>query len=121
MTFKEFTQLVKDDATVKKIPVSGTFSITPRCNLHCKMCYVCNPTEKVGDELSGEQWLDIAKQARDAGMLFLLITGGEPLLHRDFWDIYTGVKKLGLYITLNSNGTTITPEVADRLAKNPRL
>ena len=85
LTPAQFKRLLTDDAIVNQKPVYVTFSLTPRCNLHCKMCYVCNPVEKAGDELSGAQWLDIARQARDAGAVYVLITGGEPLLHRDFW------------------------------------
>jgi len=119
LTFQEFKKFAFDDAIVKGIPINGTFSLTPRCNLHCKMCYVCNPAEKVGGELSGEQWLDIMRQARDEGMLYATITGGEAMLHKDFWQIYEGLKKLGIYVTLSSNGTTITAEVAEKLKKNP--
>jgi len=118
LTYNEFVSLMHDDAIVKGIPVHGTFSLTPRCNLHCRMCFVCNPLV-ADEELSGGQWLDIMKQARDAGMTFCLLTGGEPLLHKDFWEIYTGLRKLGVYTTLNSNGTTITPEIADRLKSMP--
>jgi radical SAM protein with 4Fe4S-binding SPASM domain len=81
------------------------------------MCLICNPTEKIGDELSGDWWLDIARQACAEGMIFCMITGGEPILHRDFWQIYEGVRKMGVHMILNSNGTTITPEIADKLAK----
>ena len=117
MTYKQFQQFVNADALINRIPLNSTFSLTPRCNLHCKMCLICNPTEVVGDEMSGDWWLDLARQARDEGMAFCMITGGEPILHRDFWQIYEGVRKLGVHMILNSNGTTITPEVADRLAK----
>jgi len=119
-TFQEFIDLINDEAVVKGVPVNGTFELTTRCSLHCRMCFLCNPTNPE-PELSGEQWLDIMTQARDAGMLFAMITGGEPLLHKDFWDIYLGLRKLGVYITLNTNGTTITPEIADRLKENPPL
>jgi len=107
-----------DDAMVKNIPVHGTFTLTQRCNLQCSMCYICNP-EVANEELSGDQWLDIMKQARDAGMTFALITGGEPMMHKDFWQIYSGLRKLGVYVTVNSNGTTITPEIADRFKALP--
>jgi len=118
--FEEFVKLMHDTAIANNMLANGTFTLTSRCNLHCKMCYICNPhIEK--EELSGEQWLDVMKQARDLGMAFCLITGGEPLLHKDFWEIYTGLKKLGVYITINTNGTMITPEVADRFAKSPPL
>jgi len=117
-TFNDFIDLVNDEAAVKNIPVNGTFELTPRCNLHCNMCYICNPSNGAGAELDGSQWLGIMEQARDAGMIFAMLTGGEALLHKDFWDIYLGLKKLGVFVTLNSNGTAITPEVADMLKKH---
>jgi len=120
-SFNEFIDLMNDEAAVKNIPINGTFELTPRCNLHCRMCFVCNPVMSPGVELSGGQWLDIMAQARDAGMIFAMLTGGEPILHKNFWDIYLGLKKLGVFITLNSNGTAITPEVADMLKKYPPI
>ena len=122
-TFNDFIDLVNDQAAVGNIPVNGTFELTPRCNLHCGMCYICNPSggAGAGEELSGEEWLDIMEQARDAGMIFAMLTGGEALLHKDFWRVYTGLRKLGVYVTLNSNGTAITPEAADMLKENPPI
>jgi len=120
-TFNEFIDLVNDDAAVNNIPVNGTFELTPRCNLHCRMCYICNPSQSQGAELSAGQWLDIMTQARDAGMIFAMLTGGEALLHKDFWEIYIGLKKLGVFVTLNSNGAAITAEVADKLKEYPPI
>jgi len=120
-TFNEFIDLVNDDAAVNNIPVNGNFELTPRCNLHCRVCYICNPSQSQGAELGAGQWLEIMTQARDAGMIFALLTGGEALLHKDFWEIYLGLKKLGVYITLNSNGAAITEEVADRLKEYPPI
>ena len=65
----------------RRIPVSGTFELTPRCNFHCKMCYVqMTPEEEqaVGCELTTQEWLDIAQKAVNGGMIYLLLTGGEP-------------------------------------------
>ena len=73
------------------IPVSGTFELTPRCNLACRMCYIRLTPEQmapIGRERSAKEWLDIAQQAKDAGMTFLLLTGGEPTLRADFLEIY---------------------------------
>ena len=61
------------------IPLSGNFELTARCNFNCKMCYVHQqhcPAEK---ELSADQWIAIGKTARDQGMLFLLLTGGDDI------------------------------------------
>lgn len=96
------------------IPVSGNFELTPRCNLRCRMCYVrLTPAEMapLGRELTAEEWLALAKDARDAGMVFLLLTGGEPLLRSDFAGIYEGLSAMGLSISINTNGTLLTDEI----------
>lgn len=96
------------------IPISGTFELTPRCNLRCKMCYVRLTPEQmapIGRELTAAQWLDLAQSARDAGMLFLLITGGEPTLRSDFPVIYEALAGMGLSISINTNGTLLSPNL----------
>jgi radical SAM protein with 4Fe4S-binding SPASM domain len=62
---------------------------------------------------------DVLDQIADAGCLWLQITGGEPFLRPDFLDIYTYAKQKGFLITLFTNGTMITPEIADYLAEWP--
>jgi len=99
---------------VAGIPVSGNFELTPRCNLRCKMCYIRMTPEQmkpIGRERTAREWLDFARDARDAGMAFLLITGGEPTLRADFPEIYEGLNKLGLSISINTNGTLLTPSL----------
>jgi radical SAM protein with 4Fe4S-binding SPASM domain len=66
-----------------------------------------------------EEVFHILDQVAEAGCLWLLITGGEPLLRKDFLDIYTYAKKKGFITTLFTNGTLITPEIADGLADWP--
>lgn len=98
------------------IPVSGTFELTPRCNLRCKMCYIRMTPEQmapIGRERTAEQWLSLARTARDAGMTFLLLTGGEPTLRSDFPEIYEGLTQLGLSISINTNGTLLTPAIRE--------
>lgn len=104
------------------VPCSGTFELTPRCNLHCKMCYVrLTPEEMrpIGRERTAEEWLALAKEAADAGMLFLLLTGGEPTLRPDFPEIYEGLAKMGLSISINSNGTLLTPKLQELFHRLP--
>ena len=96
------------------IPVNGVFELTPRCNLRCRMCYVrLDPEEMVqfGSERTTEQWLELARQARDSGMVFLLLTGGEPTLRSDFCELYEALAQMGLSISINTNGTLITPQL----------
>lgn len=109
-------------AAAQRRPVNGTFELTERCNLTCRMCYVC---QSPGDaarrarELSAAAWLDLARQAVDNGMVFLLITGGEVFLRPDFFELYTPLTRLGLILTLFTNGTLITEALAARLAEAP--
>jgi MoaA/NifB/PqqE/SkfB family radical SAM enzyme len=68
---------------------------------------------------SADEWIDMAKQFKDQGGLFLLLTGGEPAMHPDFSEIYEEISKLGLYVTLFTNGTTIDDKIIDLLRKRP--
>jgi len=59
--------------------------------------------------------LGILDEVADAGCLWLLITGGEPLLRPDFRDIYMYAKRKGFLITLFTNGTLLDADIADQL------
>lgn len=105
-----------------EIPVSGIFELTPRCNLSCRMCYVRMTPEEmapIGRERTADEWLALAKEAKDAGMVFLLITGGEPTLRADFPQIYRGLAQMGLSISINTNGTMITPAIKEVFTEFP--
>lgn len=104
------------------MPLSGGFELTHRCNLRCVHCY-CR--QEAGDQralvadLSFETIRRIVDQAADAGVFSLTLTGGEPLLRRDFLDIYDHVKSRGIVPILFTNGTLITPRIAEHLAEYP--
>ena len=104
-------------ANKEAIPLSGTFEITPRCNFSCRMCYV-HENVSPSMEMSAKEWIELGRTARDAGMLFLLITGGEPLLRKDFPEIYTELRRLGLMVSINTNASLLTDELLDVLVKN---
>ncbi len=96
------------------IPVSGIFELTPRCNLRCRMCYVRLTPEEMapmGSEQTTQQWLELARTARDNGMAFLLITGGEPTLRSDFCQLYEQLAQMGISISINTNGTLLSEEL----------
>ena len=121
-TFKEKSLELFAKGAASRLPQFGQFELTSRCNLACKMCYVVNPAyapEIERQELSAKEWLYLAEQARDSGMLLLNLTGGEPMLRNDFWALYEGLCSLGLVITLNTNGTTLTPDTIRRLKQRP--
>ena len=120
----DLTSILYADATQRGIPLGGTFELTPLCNMNCKMCYIRMTKEEMerkGRERTAEEWLDMARQAKDKGMLFLLLTGGEPFLYKDFWYLYEELKKMGLMVSINSNGTMLQGETLERLIKNPPI
>lgn len=99
-------------------PISATFELTPTCNLQCEMCYI-RLTPKRLEELGGwrslEEWKQTALELKKMGTLFILLTGGEPLLYPHFTELYTFLRKNGFIITINTNGTLLTPEIAQVL------
>lgn len=109
-------------ADALRLPLGGTMELTPLCNMNCKMCFIRqNPEEmkKQGRMLSCDEWLQIARGAKDAGVLFLLLTGGEPLVYPEFRRLYTELTDMGFVITINTNGTLIDEEWADLFAQRP--
>jgi AdoMet-dependent heme synthase len=95
------------------VPFSVQWELTHVCNLHCVMCYnVARPEP----ELATDECLDVLEQLAAAGTLRLTLTGGEILTRRDFFVIAARARALGFALELKTNGTLITPDVADRLA-----
>ncbi len=104
------------------LPIAGNFELTARCNFHCPMCYVHMTEEQVrqrGTELTAEQWISVAEQAKKMGMVFALLTGGEPLVRKDFFEIYKAMKDMGLLISINSNASMIQGEILERFLQDP--
>ena len=106
-----------------RYPVNGTFELTLRCNLHCRMCMFRQADQNSAclqaAELTAAQWIQMAEQAAQAGTLSLLLTGGEPMLRKDFAEIYEGIYAKGFLLTLYTNATLVTPEVMQILTKRP--
>ena len=99
-------------------PICATFELTSRCNLDCKMCYVrLTPAEMepLGRELTANEWLELAQQAKDAGMVFLLLTGGEPTLQPELPHFLKSIKEQGFLVKLDTNG--YRPEVLQSLVE----
>lgn len=106
----------------KGIPVSGVFELTPRCNLGCRMCYVRLTPEQmapIGRERTAAEWLALAKEAKESGLMFLLLTGGEPTLREDFIEIYEGLAQMGLSISINTNGTMFDQKLKEVFHRCP--
>lgn len=106
------------------LPIGGNFELTARCNFNCPMCYVHlnqKEMEAVGRELTAKEWIAIAREAKDQGMMFALLTGGEPFVRSDFFEIYHAMKEMGIIISINSNGSMIKGKILEELKADPPL
>lgn len=109
-------------AARNRTPLSGAFELTPKCNMSCRMCYIRMSGAELrerGREYTAREWIAMGKECVRHGMLLLLLTGGEPFLRPDFREIYTELKKLGLVIQINTNGTLIDEETVEWLTQDP--
>ena len=115
-------RLLADKADAMRAPLGGSMELLPLCNMDCKMCYIRlsrQEMEQRGRMLSCDEWLNIAKDAKDNGVLYLLLTGGEPLIYPEFDRLYTTLLDMGFILTVNTNGTLIDEETADLFARHP--
>jgi len=118
ITYRQFDQQAGKDEENRRTPISGSLELTLRCNLNCAHCYCrlpINDEQALRKELSYDEICVLLDEAAEEGCMWLLITGGEPLIRPDFLDIYTYAKKKGFLITLFTNGTLITDKLADHL------
>ena len=116
------TEYLYRKATSAGMAFSGTFELTPVCNMDCKMCYVrlSRQEQQAKAPLAdAARWLKLAREAKDAGMLYLLLTGGEPFLHPQIRQIMEGLHQMGLLISVNSNGTMIDKDTVSWLKACP--
>ncbi len=104
----------------ERYPLNGTFELTGRCNLSCKMCLVRIGQQQICEsgmrERTAGEWIDMAEQVRDAGTFSLLLTGGEVMLRPDFCEIYEAISKMGFILTVYTNATMVTDEIMGMLA-----
>jgi radical SAM protein with 4Fe4S-binding SPASM domain len=101
----------------QRVPIAGVIELTEICNLRCVHCYLGNGRPPA--DMSTQQVCRILDEIVAEGCLWLTMTGGEPLLRRDFRDIYLYAKQQGLLITLFTNATLVTREQAAFLAEWP--
>ncbi|MGD9081799.1 MAG: radical SAM protein, partial [Desulfobacterales bacterium] len=118
--YSDWSSAVHGVSISKRIPVSGTIEVTERCNNRCAHCYVNLPVKDQkarSNELTYDEHCRILDEITAAGCLWVCFTGGEIFIRQDFLDIYTYAKRKGLLVTLFTNGTMITPLIADYLLK----
>jgi len=93
------------------------WNLIRRCNLNCKHCYSLSADVDFPGELSTEEIYAAMDDLKAFGVPVLILSGGEPLLRPDIFDISRRAKDMGFYVGLSSNGTLIDPPTAERIAE----
>lgn len=102
-------------AAAKNIPLYAHLDLTYRCNLKCVHCYAVNEPDR--QELTTDEVKDILDQLADAGSLYLILSGGEAMLRKDYFEIAQYAKTKGFALRLMTNGTLINEENVKIIAK----
>ena len=90
------------------------WNLIRRCNLACKHCYATSADIDFAGELSTEEVFSVMEDLQAFGVSVLILSGGEPLLRPDIFEISKRAKDMGFYVGLSSNGTLINDDnIAD--------
>lgn len=108
------SQIFLDDYFKKKPQlISFQIEITSKCNERCVHCYI--PHENKNCDISPELFYDILKQCKAMGVMDITLSGGEPMLHRDFLSFLHVAKSNDFSVTILSNLTLLTDEIISEL------
>ncbi|MDR2875588.1 MAG: heme d1 biosynthesis radical SAM protein NirJ [Methylobacillus sp.] len=92
------------------------WNLIRRCNLTCKHCYSISADKDFAGELSTEEVFAVMDDLKKFRVPVLILSGGEPLLRPDIFDISRRAKQMGFYVGLSSNGTLITEDNIAQIA-----
>ena len=92
------------------------WNLIRRCNLNCIHCYSLSTDVDFPGELSTAEVFKVMDDLKAARVPVLILSGGEPLLRRDIFEVSARAKAMGFYVGLSSNGALIDEAIADRIA-----
>jgi heme d1 biosynthesis protein len=93
------------------------WNLIRQCNLLCKHCYTISADKKFPGELTTEDIFKVMDDLKAFKVPALILSGGEPLLHPDIFDISRRAVEMGFHTALSSNGTLIDEEKANQIAE----
>jgi radical SAM protein with 4Fe4S-binding SPASM domain len=96
-------------------PSEVIWNITNRCNLLCDHCYMAADGHTLPDQLSDEETMDIIRQFGEAGTPLMFLSGGEPMMRPNFWEMLAEAKRRDIRVIVSSNATFIDRDAAKRL------
>ncbi len=92
------------------------WNLVRRCNLNCKHCYSLSADVDFKDELTTDEVYAVMDDLKRFGVPVLILSGGEPLLRADIFDISARAKAMGFFVGLSTNGTLIDEKMSARIA-----
>lgn len=105
---------ILDKLRRKLVPINVQWEITQKCNWNCKFCY---QDEHITEILGTDEIKKVLDDLSDLGTLKLIITGGEPLVRRDLFEIAYYAKSKGMVLCLYSNGEKIADKnIAEKVS-----
>lgn len=93
------------------------WNLLRRCNLTCKHCYATSADSEFRNELDTTEALGVIDQLHEAGVRVLILSGGEPLLRDDIFQLADYARDKGFYVALSTNGTLIDEGNIERIAQ----
>jgi radical SAM protein with 4Fe4S-binding SPASM domain len=102
---------------VVNAPFLVVWDFTHLCNLKCRHCYQ-DAQKALPGELSTGESKKLIDELSDAGVVVIAFSGGEPLMRKDIFEVAAHAASRDMYVSIATNGTLITPEVAGRLAES---
>jgi radical SAM protein with 4Fe4S-binding SPASM domain len=87
----------------KDLPAVAAVELTRRCHWDCKFCFIKKNAS--ANELGAEAWKKVFGELREAGVIQLNLTGGDPLLHKEFFGVYQSAVEQGFVVLLLTTGT----------------
>lgn len=91
------------------------WNVTRSCNLNCLHCYSNSQAKSYQDQLTTEEAKLLIDDLAGFNVPVLLLSGGEPLMRDDIFELISYARSQSLRVTLSTNGTLITPEIATKL------
>jgi len=122
LTDAEWSTAFRRKAVERRIPISGVLELTSRCNLNCLHCYLGPQEEqrkKRNLEMSTEKVFDVIDQICAEGCLYLVITGGDPMIRQDFPEIYRYARENGLIVSVFCDGILVNNTIIELFQDYP--
>lgn len=99
-------------------PALVSWNLTKQCNLRCPHCYMeADPYADPENELTTDECLHLIDEMQALGTEMLILTGGEPLLRKDIYEIAHYSSSRGLWVVMGTNGVLVTDAVAQKMVE----